>query len=111
MPRIFPAYKRSTVYALIGAVFHGVVVVLPLVLFVGIFEQREIQRALGYLVLFVDFPLIFLETEIRAVEIFVLSSTWGLILYYSLAGTSLYALGGCFIGYVTDKVCQRRIRK
>jgi hypothetical protein len=103
MTKLLPQYKRSTVYALIGVVFHFVIVVVPLILFVGIFEQRDIQRAFGYLLLFLDFPLIILETKNPVVESFVFSSKLGLLIYYSFGGTVLYALGGWFIGYVTEK--------
>ena len=98
MARIFPEYKRSTVYAMIGAVFHFVIVVVPLLLSGG---TGEAGKTVGWIVLFFDFPLMILEVNIRILEHLVVSSTMGAILYYSLGGTVLYALGGWVVGYLT----------
>ena len=44
MPKIFPEYRRSTVYALFGALFHFVVVVLPF----SLFEMYSALSGNGY---------------------------------------------------------------
>ncbi len=99
MPRLFPEYKRSTVYAMVGLVFHLVVVVLPLI-FLGF--GAEWVNGVGWLTLLFDFPLTLLEVNIQTLEHLVVTSTIGYVLYYSLGGTILYALGGWVMGYLTD---------
>lgn len=111
MSKLLPQYKRSTVYALIGVIFHFVVVVLPMIIFVGFVEQRAIQRVLGYWVYLVDFPLIFIETKVRAILSSIFSPKVALILFFSLPGTFLYLLVGWFVGNVTDKFLQWRLKK
>ena len=107
MTKLLPEYKRSTVYAMLGALFHLVVVVLPLILF-GL--GADWAKGVGWLTLFFDFPLTLLEVNIPTIEHLVVTSTMGYILYYSLGGTLLYALGGCVMGYLTDAF-RWRLRK
>lgn len=101
MPRIFPEYKRSTEYALLGAVFHVVIVVIPLLLSGG---TGEAGKTVGWFVIILDFPLMFILNT-------ALPNALGFIWYFSLCGTLLYALGGWLIGYITDKYSQRRLNK
>ena len=108
MERIFPEYKRSTVYALAGVVFHLVVVVIPLLLSGG---TGEAGKTVGWMVLFFDFPLTILEISFRTIEHFVVTSTMGAILYYSLGGTMFYALGGWILGFFMDSLSRGRLRK
>ena len=62
---MFPEYKRSTVYALIGAIFHFVI--LMLVYFFDFFEVREIVRPLGYLIAYMDIPLFLIGKKLSNV--------------------------------------------
>ena len=105
MPRIFPEYKRSTEYALFGAVFHVVVVVIPLLLSGG---TGEAGKTVGWFVIIFDFPLLFtLNTTLPNILKHFIDSM-GFIWFFSLCGTLLYALGGWLIGYAWDKYLQRR---
>ena len=99
MTKLLPQYKRSTVYALIGAIFHFVVVVLPLL----IMGLGGLAKGYGWLVYFFDFPLVLLDGYIRALRSFVYASKIGYVLYYSVCGTVLYALLGWLAGYLKDK--------
>ncbi len=102
MPRIFPEYKRSTVYALIGAVFHVVIVVLPLIITGGK------VKFIGYMLLWLDFPLFLplVTTPPNTIKFFM--DSMGTIWYFSLFGTLFYVLGGWLIGYARDKYLQMR---
>jgi hypothetical protein len=102
MTKLLPQYKRSTVYALIGVVFHFVVVVVPLLVSGG---TGEAGKGAGWIALIFDFPLTLLELNILAIEHLVVTSTMGYILYYTLGGSLLYGLVGWLIGYVTDTFC------
>jgi len=93
---------------MVGAAFHFVVVVLPLI-FLGL--GAEWAKGVGWLTLFFDFPLTLLEVNIRALERLVVTSQMGYILYYSLGGTFIYALGGWVIGNLTDGFLRSRLRK
>ncbi|MGD9853037.1 MAG: hypothetical protein AB7T38_17450 [Nitrospirales bacterium] len=108
MSRIFPEYKRSTVYALTGVVFHLVVVVIPLLLSGG---TGEAGKSAGLIALFFDFPLTILEISFRTIEHLVVTSTMGYLLYYSLGGSLLYALGGWILGFLMDSLSRRCLRK
>jgi len=108
LTKLLSSYRQSTIYAMIGGVFHFVVVVLPLI-FLGL--GAEWAKGVGWLTLFFDFPLTLLEVNIRTLEHLVVTSTMGYILYYSLGGTLLYALGGWVLGYLTDVTLRCRLRK
>ncbi|WP_447962431.1 hypothetical protein [Nitrospira sp. Ecomares 2.1] len=99
MRKILPEYNRSITYALIGMAFHFVVVVLPLIIH-GL--GTEGVEGVGWLTLLFDFPLTLLEVNFGILEHLVVTSTIGYILYYSLGGTVLYALGGWVVGFLRD---------
>ncbi len=101
MARIFPEHKRSTVYAVIGAIFHFVL--LMLMYFFNFFEVREGVRPLGYLIAFMDWPLFLLGKSFRMLT----SSS----VIFTVCGTLLYALIGWFIGFLTDMFLKWRLRK
>ena len=92
-------------YALIGVVFHVMVVVIPLLLSGG---TGEAGKTVGWFVIIFDFPLLFtLSTTLpNIIKQFI--DSMGFIWFFSLWGTLLYALGGWLIGYAWDKYLQRR---
>lgn len=95
-------------YALIGMAFHFVVVVIPLI-FHGL--GAGWVKGVGWLTLFIDFPLTLFEVNIGALEHLVVTSTIGYILYYSTGGTLLYGLGGWVMGLLRDAFLRRGFRK
>ena len=111
--RIFPEYKRSTVYALIGAVFHFVVVVLPF----SFFEMYSALSGKGYggklieiyfyfVFLIVYFPFQILNSIFSISEILIQIGIPGLrsqYIFLAIAGTLFYTLSGWLIGYLTEK--------
>lgn len=101
MPKIFPEYKRSIVYAVIGATFHFII--LMLVYLFDFFEVRELVRPLGYLIAYMDFPLFLLAKSFRSL------TNSPVIL--TVCGTLLYALCGWLIGFMTDTFLQWRLKK
>ncbi len=116
MPRIFPEYKRSTVYAMIGAMFHFIVVVLPF----SLFELYSLLSGKGYggklievyvhFVFFVVYlPFAFLNINLRQL-LANFDLSWQAKLYITMAigGTIFYTLSGWLIGYGTDKFLRRR---
>lgn len=119
MTNLFPEYKRSTVYALIGAVFHVVVVVIPF----SFLEMYSILSGNGYggklielyfyFVFFVvDLPVTFLNLNLeQLLAIFDISGLSNLYIAMAIVGTILYALSGLLIGYLTDKYSQRCLNK
>jgi hypothetical protein len=111
MSKLLPRYKRSTVYALIGVIFHFVVVVLPMIIFVGFVEHRAIQRVIGYLMLVLDFPLflpIWWEFPTPEFIKLLLEDSFGIICYFFVFGSLLYAIAGWSIGFITDSFLQWR---
>jgi hypothetical protein len=104
VPRIFPEYKRETVYAMVGAVFHVVVLVLPLIITGGK------VKFIGYLFLWFDFPLfllgLFIPESLRFIFHWMSETLW-----LSLLGTIMYAFGGWFIGRSRDRYLQMDQRK
>jgi len=91
--RLFPHYKRSTVYALVGGTFHFLLIALIFFLeFIGLIRG---ENALGYLVVYMDLPLFLIEQYFR---VFTSSRV-----FFILGGTLLYALVGWFIGFIVDK--------
>ena len=100
MTKLLPEYKRSTVYAMLGALFHLVVVVLPSIATAGK------VKFVGYLFLFFDFPLffvgLFIPESLRFIFNWMSETTW-----LSLIGTFMYAFVGWFIGRTKDENFQR----
>ena len=86
MTRIFPEYKRSTFYALIGALFHLVVLVLPVIITAGK------VKLIYYMFIWFDFPLFllgsFIPDSLRFIFHWMSETAWLCIL-----GTIMYALG------------------
>jgi hypothetical protein len=119
MTKLFPEYKRSTVYAIIGAVFHFVVVVLPL----SFMEMYSILSGNGYggklieiyfhFVFFVVYlPFAFLNLNLRQLLAKLdMSGETNLFIAMAVVGTILYTLSGWLIGYLTDKYSQSRLIK
>ncbi|HBP86355.1 MAG TPA: hypothetical protein PKK23_09805 [Nitrospirales bacterium] len=119
MSKIFPMYKRSTAYALIGVLFHFVVVVLPL----SFFEMYSLLSGNGYggkligiyfhFVFFVVYlPFVFLNLNLRQLLAKLdMSGETNLYIAMVIVGTILYALSGWLIGYLTDKFSQTRVNK
>ena len=91
MTKLFPKYKRSTIYAIVGETFHVLVVVLPSIITAGKL------KIIGYLFLFFDFPLfllgLFIPESLGFIFKWINETSW-----LSLIGTFMYALGGWFIG-------------
>ena len=100
MTALLPKYKRATIYAMVGAVFHVLVVVLPSLITGGK------VKFIGYLFLFFDFPLffvgLFIPESLRIIFDWMSETTW-----LSLIGTCMYALGGWSIGRARDRNLQR----
>ena len=100
MTALFPKYKRPTIYAMVGATFHVLVVVLPSLITAG-----EL-KIIGYLFLFFDFPLffvgLFIPESLGFIFKWMSETTW-----LTLMGTFMYAFGGWFIGQARDRNMQR----
>jgi hypothetical protein len=101
------------VYALIGAVFHFVVVVLPF----SFFEIYSALSGKGYggklieiyfyfVFLIVYFPFQILDSIFSISEILIQIGMPGLLSQYiflAFAGTLFYTLSGWLIGYLTEQ--------
>jgi hypothetical protein len=100
MTVLLPKYKRATIYAMVGAIFHVLVVVLPLLITAGK------VKFIGYLFLIFDFPLflvgLFIPESLRFIFNWMSETTW-----LSLIGTFMYAFGGWFLGRARDGNMQR----
>ncbi len=119
MTKLLPEYKRSTVYALIGALFHFVVVVLP----ISFFEMYSALSGKGYggklieiyfhFVFFVVYlPFAFLNINLRQLLAkFDMSGEINLYIAMAIVGTILYTLSGWLIGYLKEKYSQKRLDK
>jgi hypothetical protein len=113
MTKLFPEYKRSTVYALIGVAFHSVVVVLPF----SLFEMYSALSGKGYggklieiyfyfVFFIVYFPFQILDSIFSISEILIQIGIPGLrsqYIFLAIAGTLFYTLSGWLIGYLTKK--------
>lgn len=115
MARIFPEYKRSTVYALIGGVFHVVIVVIPFS-FLMMSEDGYGGKLIEMYVYFVWFvlylPFLFLfSTILQYFPQIGAPGTANNFIFFAIVGTLLYTLSGWFIGYLTEKYSQRDLPK
>ena len=118
MARIFPEYKRATVYAMVGALFHFVVVVLPFLLFEmysalsgNSYGGKLIEIYFHFVNFIVYFPFMLLNSVSNIREIFIQMGLRNLYIFLAIAGTLFYTLSGWLIGYMTEKYSQRAMKK
>jgi hypothetical protein len=97
MKKIMPAYKKQILYSVLGVIFHGITVVLPLLWYMG-----NGERSAG-LALIVDFPLFLLANTIPSLSHLIYTSRIGAILYFSIVGTLMYFGIGWAVGSFLDK--------
>jgi len=99
--RMFPEYKRSTVYALIGGALHFSLMTLML-----IFEFMGLggENALSWLVGFWDLPIWVLESFVQLPIIF--SGIFTMV----IGGTFLAAVEGWIVGYAIDTFLHWRLK-
>jgi len=101
--RMFPEYKRSTVYAVIGAVLHFSLLTLTLFLeFMGLSGENP----LGYLISIWGWPLFLLPDYVHAFKTF----SEFFMLYWYMGGTFLAAVEGWIVGYVVDTFLHWRLK-
>ena len=102
MARIFPEYKRSTVYAVILGILH-----FTLMLLIFIFEFMGVggeKNPLGWLVGFWDLPIWALESFVKLPTIF--NGKFTII----IGGTFLAAVEGWIGGAVVDAFLNWRLK-
>ena len=114
MTNLFPEYKRSTVYAMIGAVFHVVVVVLPLA-FMDFSDNccgdfLEVYVYFIWFVLYLPFLFLF-STIFQHFPQIGAPGTINNFIFFAIIGTLFYTLSGWLIGYLTDKYSQWCLNK
>ena len=103
MPRIFPEYKRSTVYALIGGALHFSLLTLIFFLeFMGLGGENP----LSWLVAYWDLPVILMPNYVYVLKIFSgFSKT-----YLYVGGTFFAAVEGWIVGYVVETFLNWRFK-
>ena len=101
MARIFPDYKRSTIYAVVGGVVHFSLLSLTYTLeFIG----QGGENFLSWLVSFWNWPLLLIVFNIDLFKIF----NDYFILY--VGGTLLAAIEGWIVGAVIDAFLDWRLK-
>ena len=105
MKTLWPKYKVPIILASIGALFHLIFVVYPLV------ASGYSGEGIAMWLLIVDFPLWWLENAARKFwGVLGLSKTMH-ILYYSIFGTLMYILAGWVVGWLWDHFLFRKVPK
>jgi hypothetical protein len=96
MNSTLPSYKIPIVFSSIGILFHLCFVVLSLVITGGSGEWQS------WIVLVLDFPLVFFLQNIPHGNSFLYGSSIKYIIFFTFFGTAMYAVFGWCVGYFLE---------
>lgn len=90
-------YRLSKLLGIALGSLHFLIIGFTLLLTGGVGESQ------GYIILFFDFPLVWLLTLIPAGGFILDGSRLAYLTFFPIVGTLMYALAGMMLGYAIDK--------